>query len=297
MGDSEKAGEAVTSIVNDGETVILSEETHPTGEDNATANDQNVQKLAESNLASSGDANENGVISPEESPGPQQLPDEPPNVDKPENTKEGDKAEETSNETEEEEKPEESPTPSGSSSSLPIVSSSKKSRPPYKYDPTKITLRFLFANKDGLTVTIECNPTDTVGEVKAALLSVWPKGTSRVVVKEGLSKRNFISVFSFMIFHTLGASADLPDCSGGDRLRLICMGKGMLQPDARTLEDLQMPVFKTHPTPVNVSVKPEATLVEPAKSGTDGNKRATSGGGSSEEGGREASQGCACVIL
>lgn len=58
----------------------------------------------------------------------------------------------------------------------PIVSSNKKSRPPYKYDPDKITLRFLFANRDGLTVTIECNPSDTVGEVKAALLSVWPSG-------------------------------------------------------------------------------------------------------------------------
>jgi hypothetical protein len=57
-----------------------------------------------------------------------------------------------------------------------IVSSTKKARPPYKYDPTKITLRFLFANRDGLTVTVECKPNDTVGEVKGALLSVWPEG-------------------------------------------------------------------------------------------------------------------------
>lgn len=61
-------------------------------------------------------------------------------------------------------------------SSGPIVSSSKKNRPPYKYDPKKITLRFLFANRDGLTVTVECNPSDTVGEVKGALISVWPDG-------------------------------------------------------------------------------------------------------------------------
>lgn len=60
--------------------------------------------------------------------------------------------------------------------SFPIVSSTKKSRPPYKYDPDKITLRFLFANRDGLTVTIQCKPSDTVGDVKGALLSVWPKG-------------------------------------------------------------------------------------------------------------------------
>jgi hypothetical protein len=57
-----------------------------------------------------------------------------------------------------------------------VVSSNKKSRPAYKYDPNKITLRFLFANRDGLTVTIECEPSNTVGETKGALLSVWPEG-------------------------------------------------------------------------------------------------------------------------
>lgn len=58
----------------------------------------------------------------------------------------------------------------------PVISSSKRSRPSFKYDPNKITLRFLFANKDGLAVTIECNPSDTVGEVKGALISAWPEG-------------------------------------------------------------------------------------------------------------------------
>ena len=56
-----------------------------------------------------------------------------------------------------------------------IVTLSGRKRPPFKYNPKKVTLRFLFANKDGLTVTIECNPGDTVGEVKGALLSVWPE--------------------------------------------------------------------------------------------------------------------------
>ena len=59
----------------------------------------------------------------------------------------------------------------------PVVSASKRTRPPYKYDPEKVTLRFLFANRDGLTVTVECKPSDTVGEVKGQLLSVWPEGT------------------------------------------------------------------------------------------------------------------------
>lgn len=58
----------------------------------------------------------------------------------------------------------------------PVVSVTKRTRPPYKYDPEKVTLRFLFANRDGLTVTVECKPSDTVGEVKGQLLSVWPEG-------------------------------------------------------------------------------------------------------------------------
>jgi hypothetical protein len=68
-----------------------------------------------------------------------------------------------------------------SSTAPPIVSASKRSRPTYKYDPNKITLRFLFANRDGLTVTVECTPNDTIGEVKGALLSVWPEGKNSYV--------------------------------------------------------------------------------------------------------------------
>jgi hypothetical protein len=67
------------------------------------------------------------------------------------------------------------------SSAAPIVSANKRSRPPYKYDPNKVTLRFLFANRDGLTVTVECTPGDTIGEVKGALLSVWPEGKIKYV--------------------------------------------------------------------------------------------------------------------
>lgn len=46
----------------------------------------------------------------------------------------------------------------------------------FVYDPNKITLKFIFANRDGVHVILECNPTDTVGEVKGALLSMWPEG-------------------------------------------------------------------------------------------------------------------------
>jgi Ubiquitin-2 like Rad60 SUMO-like len=47
----------------------------------------------------------------------------------------------------------------------------------------------------------------------------------------------------------------MPTCSDGDDLRLICMGKGLLTPDSRTLADLEIPSFKSHATPVNVSVR------------------------------------------
>jgi len=147
----------------------------------------------------------------------------------------------------------------------PVVSATKRTRPQYKYDPEKITLRFLFANKDGLTVTVECKPTDTVGTVKGQLLSVWPE--------------------------------DLQSCTGGDQLRLICMGKGVLMPDTRTLHDCEVPVFKTHPTPVNVAVRPKQNLAQYSKSGKDGGSR---GGGSSGGSGsrtmEQSGQGCGCVI-
>jgi len=141
------------------------------------------------------------------------------------------------------------------------IASTKKSRPPYRFDPNKITVRFLFANRDGLTVTVECKPNDTVGEVKGALISVWPE--------------------------------DLPVCAGGDSLRLVCMGKGLLMPDSRTLEDCQVPVFKTHPTPVNVSIKPNLKQMEANQKGKNGGDN----GGNSADGISQSSQGCACIIL
>jgi len=124
-------------------------------------------------------------------------------------------------------------------------------------DPDAIKLRFLFANRDGLNVTVECKVTDTVGEIKGALLSMWPE--------------------------------DLPDCSGGESVRLICMGKGILMPDSKTLADLQIPVFKTHPPPVNVCVKPEHIVAA--------EKAHKSSPKSSENSSPSVDQGCSCAIL
>ena len=50
--------------------------------------------------------------------------------------------------------------------------------PKFVHDPNKLTLKFLFANRDGLNVICDCSPSDTVGEVKGLLLSMWPDGKS-----------------------------------------------------------------------------------------------------------------------
>ena len=207
------------------------------------------------------------------------------------------KAEETTTD-EKEKKPENTSLSVG-----PVVSASKRTRPPYKYDPDKVTLRFLFANRDGLTVTVECKPGDTVGEVKGQLMSVWPEGKNTIhsmrffamlyLDTQPITHPCFMFLFDLMII-----LIDLPDCTGGDQLRLICMGKGMLMPDTRTLEDCQVPVFKTHPTPINVSVRPTSFSPETTKSGKDGGIRGASSmvsasGRTSEQTG----QGCECIIL
>jgi hypothetical protein len=75
--------------------------------------------------------------------------------------------------------PEKKEAPERPGTPPPILTTSGKKRPPYTYDPKRITLRFIFANRDGLAVTIECKPADTIGEIKGALLSVWPDGKYR----------------------------------------------------------------------------------------------------------------------
>ena len=93
---------------------------------------------------------------------------------------------------------------------------------------------------------------------------------------------------------------DLPNCSGGDRLRLICMGKGILMPDSRTLEDCEVPVFKTHPTPINVAVRPENVGSSSSKGGGESKRRlggGSSGGSSGGPSGTQAGTGCGCTIM
>lgn len=88
-----------------------------------------------------------------------------------------------------------------------------------------LKLKFIFANNDGVHVEMECSPSHSVESVSKALIEHWP--------------------------NNLGTEA--PENS---RIRLICMGKGVLGPPEATLEECEVPVFSTHPTPVNVSIKP-----------------------------------------
>ena len=68
-------------------------------------------------------------------------------------------------------------------------------------------------------------------------------------------------------------------------------------PDSRTLQDCEVPVFKTHPTPINVAVRPIANVAESSKSGKDGGSRGGgSSGGSNNRTTEQTGQGCGCVI-
>ena len=80
------------------------------------------------------------------------------------------------------------------------------------------------------------------------------------------------------------------------------MGKGILSPDSLSLEGCQIPVFQTHPTPINVSIKPN-TLSDTTEKNHIRNAGASHAAGANNSaataavGGAVASQGCACAIL
>jgi hypothetical protein len=150
-----------------------------------------------------------------------------------------------------------------------------------------------------------------VGEVKAALLSVWPSG--KISTMESnlqwlwwlccniLTLALYdVPLFCFLCF-LCPYLPDIQACSGGDHLRLVCMGKGYLMPDTRTLEDCQIPVFKTHPTPINVSVRPVGDSADDGKVKKKKDDSRGSGAASVPAshvaGGAVADQGCGCLIL
>mmetsp|Transcript_11844 Transcript_11844/g.19745 ORF Transcript_11844/g.19745 Transcript_11844/m.19745 type:complete len:87 (-) Transcript_11844:725-985(-) len=85
------------------------------------------------------------------------------------------------------------------------------------------------------------------------------------------------------------------------------MGKGILMPDTKSIQDCSVPVFKTHSTPINVAVTPDhivpggtSATTKVAKGSRAGGVGRASGGGSAARraGGTTAtaSTGCGCVI-
>lgn len=89
---------------------------------------------------------------------------------------------------------------------------------------TEVEIRFIFANNDGINVNIKTDTSILTKDIKLLLLEKWPQGI-------------------------------LP-CDDYTRIRLFCMGA--------ILDDLKPlgPKFpiSSHPTPVNVSVRPAGTV-------------------------------------
>jgi len=135
------------------------------------------------------------------------------------------------------------------------------------------SIRIKFILKDGVTVEHEFSPSDTIATATESLRSKWPEELN-------------------------------PTAPEADRIRLICMGKGVLGPLTHTLEEVEVPVFATHPTPVNVSVKPVMANSKYKHHKDSGNSaRNNNSGGNSA---RNSSSGnnnspppgdCCCVIL
>lgn len=129
-------------------------------------------------------------------------------------------------------------------------------------DGEKIDVKFVFSNRDGLHVKTSLRLSDTVAEVKGILMSIWPTD----------------------------ALGDVPE--DGGRIRMICMGKGMLVPDTRPLSDFDLPIFK-FPTPINISVKPFNIIVKETPSLKSKVMNSTS---SYQQAQVADGDGCCCII-
>ncbi|CAI5737545.1 unnamed protein product [Hyaloperonospora brassicae] len=114
----------------------------------------------------------------------------------------------------------------------------------------ELQLKFLFANQDGVHLQLGFPKTATVAQVKTQLMRSWPQ--------------------------------NVPPADEAKAVRLICMGRGILQ-DAHTV-GAAVPTFDTHPTPVNVSVN--HSVQPPAREAA----RSHAAGKSVE------STGCGCIV-
>ena len=97
----------------------------------------------------------------------------------------------------------------------------------------EISLKVIFANHDGVHSIIDISLDSTCGDLKKALLLEWPD------------------------------VATLQPPPAEERIRLICMGRGMLQPPPSLLSTFGIAKFSTHPTPINCSIRPADVPIKP----------------------------------
>jgi hypothetical protein len=81
--------------------------------------------------------------------------------------------------------------------------SKKSSTDCFVHDPSKIAVKFLFANRDGIHVLVKFNADDTVRDMKGALIQAWPdsKFNPNVLLKFPL-KVSHTLVFSRSFVHS-----------------------------------------------------------------------------------------------
>ncbi|TFJ87832.1 hypothetical protein NSK_001179 [Nannochloropsis salina CCMP1776] len=145
-----------------------------------------------------------------------------------------------------------------------------------------IHLRFIFANHDGVSVELSVPLGIRVSELKSRLREAWPEELHTDTSSGGVvSSGNQGTCFDYCSCspeydeegedrsdseaeedyqeegRAIQAGVSPPRTKAPEvaRLRFICMGQGLLR-DTCTLQDCRIPCFDTHPTPVNVSIRP-----------------------------------------
>lgn len=128
-----------------------------------------------------------------------------------------------------------------------------------------VSLKFLFANFDGITVDLTFPYSTKVSTVKDALLQAWPERVTTTTTPSGM--------------------------------RLLTGGR-MLE-DGKTLAECRLPKYDAHPTPVNVSILPKGkSYTEVTQSGEKVEGRKPSGVGAGGAAGAPAApvEGGCCVV-
>mmetsp|Transcript_21923 Transcript_21923/g.45670 ORF Transcript_21923/g.45670 Transcript_21923/m.45670 type:complete len:173 (-) Transcript_21923:42-560(-) len=133
--------------------------------------------------------------------------------------------------------------------------------------PNEIELKFVFANRDGTFVSQIISLDKTVLDMKKCLKAKWP--------------------------------VEVGECPSFDRMRMICMGRGILNPDDAKLSSFDIPKFSTHSTPINCSVRPVNATPSVGKGRNPQPKSAPAPSATitTASGGTRVDSRCSCIIL